>query len=413
MKDKSRSIAMALGIVVIFSLMAGCASLNPPTSEIAGNNGANGTASQVSSAFSGSYAMKTTEATLNNPEITGTLISITWQKIQPCKKGTKGTSCEEGDYDWSQIDKELKLAKAAGKQVTLNIQAGGAQTPDWVRNIKGVQLISFLDTNKFRKSSCDTFSMPVYWDPVFLEKKRALIAELGKRYGSNPDIRGVMIQSVQTFANDWYLPRMQSTREVCPGNPDENQIAKWIEIGYSTEKMYGAGKETIDAWATAFPKKALNYPIHRTDEQLDSTPSELTEKIVDYGYGAYPDRFFVQVNTLKTSTPFATDKKITQAGPDDSADDYYILQILTRHPNHIGFQMAAAATNGPLSKDEGGDGCRQNNGENPCDPKTVLQNSVEIALSYKPAYIEFWQEDAENPELQDVLKYANQGIAGG
>jgi hypothetical protein len=105
---------------------------------------------------------------------------------------------------------------------------------------------------------------------------------------------------------------------------------------------------------------------------------------------------------LKTDTPYTDDARITGAKPEDNSHDYYIMQLLSRHPNQIGLQMLAAATNGPDV-----DNCRQNGSVEPCDPKTVLQKSADIALSYKPAYMEYWYEDAENPVLQDVLKSAN------
>jgi hypothetical protein len=419
MKEKLRrkniKTTIGLGTVAIFTIITGYSLFNCGIDEIpkgiAANEKSSGNASQSVAGPNGSYSMKTTATALNNPGVTGTIIYIPWQKIKPCKAGTSGTDpnnkpCQEGDYNWAEIDKELNLAEAVGKPVTLDIQAGGKQVPDWLRNTAGIQLIDFLDTNSYRASNCTRFSMPVYWDPIFLGKKKEFISDLGKKYGSNSNIKGMMVQFVQTFANDWYLPRLLSTQNACPEDEDENQIQKWIDVGYSTDKMYNAGKETIDAWANAFPGKALKHPIHRTDKRLDSTPAELAEKIINYGYSKYPDRFYAQLNTLKTDTLCASDAKITGAKPENNSQDYYIMRMLSQHPNQIGLQMLAAATNGPSV-----DNCRQNGGAEPCDPETVLQKSVDVALSYKPAYIEYWHEDAENPDLQDVLKYANSKMA--
>jgi hypothetical protein len=66
--------------------------------------------------------------------------------------------------------------------------------------------------------------------------------------------------------------------------------------------------------------------------------------------------------------------------------------------------MLAAASNGQK------DNCRQNGKESPCDPHRVLLDSVKAGLSYKPRYLEYWREDVENKDLQDILQLANAGM---
>ena len=79
----------------------------------------------------------------------------------------------EGMYDWSYFDSEITKVAKAGKKVLLRISSGGKNTPEWVFDA-GVQTFSFVDpqTNA-------TITVPVWWDPIFLEKKRNFIAAMG------------------------------------------------------------------------------------------------------------------------------------------------------------------------------------------------------------------------------------------
>jgi len=345
----------------------------------------------------GSYSNSVTDATFQNPFIAGAMLTISWRQIQ---------RTNANEYDWSKVDEQLDNATSAGKDVTLVLHAGGLHTPDWVKNTPGVQLITIIDTSNIYndKTYCQPITIPVFWDSVFLELKKNYIVEAGKRYGANPNVSGVMVSFANFITSDWNVPHdIDETGQKC--GVKFNQIRDWKAAGYTTEKMFIAGKETIDAWAAAFPGKALKLPIHPTHKNLednkDGTPataSKLAEKIIKYGYQEYPDRFYAQVNTLNAGTPYATQSRTRKAGPNT---DEYVLKLLRNYPNRIGFQMLAAASNGDK------DNCRQNGGISPCVPYNVLFNSVRAGLSYKPRYLEFWSEDAENQDLYNVFKIAN------
>ena len=335
----------------------------------------------------GSFSNNTTVRALYNARVTGSMIAVNWKVIEP----------SEGNFDWSQVDIALKRAKKAHKPVTLNLMAGGANTPDWVKGTPGIELISVLDTNSFHSGYCRRVSIPLFWDEIFLAKKLRLIARAGSKYGNNPDVLGVMVSFANAFTNDWSVPT--TVGSYC--GKEINHVKAWLNKGYTTEKMFDAGKRTIDAWAEAFPGKALKLPIRMTHKSLDGTASNLADKIIGYGYATYPDRFYAQINSLRTSTPYASSSKVTKADPNS---DESILKLLTQHPNHIGLQMLASAYNGKK------DNCRQNAGVSPCPPYEVLMESVERGLSYSPAYIEYWHEDLERKDLQGILEYANNGM---
>jgi hypothetical protein len=335
----------------------------------------------------GSFSNRVTAEALQNPQVTGAIIAVDWRVI----------SKSQGTFNWSAVDTALRQAKKAHKSVMLSLVAGGASTPDWVKKMPGVKLIYIVDTNEYHKTYCRRVSMPVFWNEAFLREKESFIAEAGKKYGNNPNVLGVTVSFANAFTNDWFVPH--EVGRFCGRNID--QVRDWLNRGYTTDKMVDAGKRTIDAWARAFPIKTLRLPIQMTDEHLDGTASNLAERIIDYAYAAYPDTFYAQLNSLNAATPYANSSQVINADPNTYG---YILKLMTQHPEHIGLQMLAAASNGSL------DNCRQNAGVNPCPAHDVLLESVERGLSYKPAYIEYWREDVENKDLQDVLEYANHGM---
>jgi hypothetical protein len=345
----------------------------------------------------GSYSNRVTDAALQNPFVNGVMVAISWRQIQR----NSGEA-----FDWSKVDEQLDKATSAGKDVTLVLHAGGQHTPDWVKSTPGVQLITIIDTSNIYndKTYCQPITIPVFWDSVFLELKKEFIVEAGKRYGANPIVSGVMVSFANFITSDWNVPHdIDATGQKC--GVKFNQIRDWKNAKYTTEKMFTAGKKTIDAWAAAFPGKALKLPIHPTHKNLeddkDGTPataSKLAEKIIKYGYETYPERFYAQLNTLNARTPYAAQLKISRAGPNT---DEYILKLLRSYPNRIGLQMLAAASDGY------NDNCRLNGSISPCHPYNVLLNSVRAGLSYKPRYLEFWCEDAENQDLYNVFKFVD------
>ena len=329
--------------------------------------------------LSGNFSTAPTSASLSNPEIAGILLTKDWADMEP----------EEGKYNWTSLDFGIQKIINSGKSVSLNIMAGGARTPDWVK--AGSQLFSFIDTNKFHPTYGQVLEMPVYWDPVFLQKKKnfinALSNHIRQKFGAGA-VKGVMVSFVASINNDMHVPH------------DSSDISNWKAAGYTTERMLEAGKETISAWAGAFPRASLKLPIAPTHKDLDGNSTNMAESIVNWAYSEYPDRFFAQVNGFSAQTPRADDPAVRNAVPGTMN---YFLKLLLNRPQ-MGLQMLASASLGAS------DGCRQNGYISPCLPYDVLLESVARALSYGPSFIEYWSQDADNPELRTALKTAREGM---
>ena len=319
--------------------------------------------------------------------VDGVMIYASWSEIEP----------SEGFFIWGSTDDQINNAVNSGKKVVLNLMASGINTPDWVMSLPGVQLFNFVDINQYHKTYCQELTMPVFWDPIFLEKKKNFIWVAGERYAANDSILGVMVSFCNPILGDWWVPH--EVGYFC--GQDSNKVQDWLTAGYTTEKMLNAGKETIDTWATSFPNKMLKLPVSVTHRGLDGNATNLAELIMNYAYSQYPDRFFAQSNGLSSKTLYSNDPAVINAFPGDPT---YLYKLLLYRSPQIGLQMLSSASNGVE------DNCRLNGGDSPCPPYDVLFGVVDIGLSYNPHYIECSHADAENPELQPILDYIKENL---
>ena len=186
---------------------------------------------------------------LNNTDIVGLDIGNQWQDIETT----------EGVYDWSSIDTQLAQAEAHGKQVVLGIVSGGINVPDWLlTNYPDIQTFTFIDTNPYHPTYGQPLTIPVFWDPIFLAKKIALIQAAGAHYASHSSIAVVSCAFANATTADWNIP-----------NAPED-IANWQAAGYTTELMVNAGQMIIDATMAAFPNQNVVMPIDRNSSRSRS-----------------------------------------------------------------------------------------------------------------------------------------------
>lgn len=283
----------------------------------------------------GIYANRVTDAVLKNPYVEGVLLSVRWRNIEPSR----------GKYNWDALDSRINVIAKAGKSVVLNVMTCGVSVPDWIINDPEVETFEFVDLMKYHPTYGKVFKVPLYWDEKYLSEKQKFINKLGERYANNPAVGGVMVSFVGTFTNDWYIPRDRYEKGDCLA---EQEL---LDKGYSTDRMFEVGKRTIDIWANAFPKQALKLPIGKSIAEGNNTITTLAEKVLDYAYSKYPDRFYAQINALSTIIPKANSSKVQNATPDSI---FYLLKLLSQHPRHIGFQMISSVTKDPERVDNAG-----------------------------------------------------------
>ena len=179
---------------------------------------------------------------LNDPRIVGLDLVDIWADIETT----------EGVYDWSYMDSELAKAEAHGKQVVLGVVSGGINIPDWLlTNYPDIQTFTFIDENQYHSTYGQPLTIPVFWDPIFLAKKIALIQAAGAHFASHSSIVLVNCAFANATTADWNIP----------GEPPD--LLNWQQAGYTTDLMVNAGEMIIGRHDGCFPKPERRYG-HRT-----------------------------------------------------------------------------------------------------------------------------------------------------
>jgi hypothetical protein len=300
-------------------------------------------------------------AVLANPSVTGVSIRYGWADLEPT----------EGVFNWAFLDSEVARATAGGKQVSLRILTQ-SDKPAWVTTAvsnAGGNFFTFMD------DSVQT-TIPVFWDPTYLAKKKAMIAALGVHFTSNPTVTIVTASFANANSEDWSVPHTA---------PD---IANWFAVGYSTSKMLDAGKQIIDAAMTAFPNQYVALAIGGDGHvgatgNLDPTATYVAANAIATANVSWPGRLIAQINSLSTFNPVAP-------GEVDSA-----WNLLWNSQPNVAGQMVYQCVNDPTYRVNGGV---------PIDPAAALTLSVNKGASYGMNYIEIYQTDVIN--LPTVITYA-------
>src|SRR5882724_603989 len=301
---------------------------------------------------------------LNDSRIVGLDLGDQWPDIE----------ATEGVYDFSSIDSELAKAEAHGKKVVLGIASGGVNVPDWLLADPDVQTFSFIDNNPYHSTYGQELTIPVFWDPIFLAKKIALIQAAGAHFAAHSNIVVVACSFANATTGDWNIPDAPA------------DIANWLAAGYTTELMVNAGEMIVDATMAAFPNQNVTMPIGRGAGNLDPTQDYLAETVVDYATTRY-GRFITTKFSLAATTP-------------DPAIDTSLMnwQVLFDQCPNVAGQMLWKVS---------GDTTYRMNGGVPGNPATILLNAITIGALYGTQYQEIYEVDLEDLTLSSVITTAN------
>jgi hypothetical protein len=223
---------------------------------------------QTDSSGHGVYVLNSMEEAfksgfLSSSTIRGISPRIKWSTVEP----------SEGRYNWSYLDSVFQDATRSNKTVILRVHPG-TSSPEWVYQAGAKRL----------KRPGFPGSMPAPWDPIYLTKWTNFVKVLGQRYGGNSSLYIVGIAGPTMGSIEFHLLGPK---------------AEWERAGYTPAKVLDAWKTCIDAFAQAFPNKAIALNI--TFQILGDR--QLPEQIVEYGLNTYKNRVFIQGNWLSVDTP--------------------------------------------------------------------------------------------------------------
>jgi hypothetical protein len=311
----------------------------------------------------------------SDPDVDGISMRQMWADLEPA----------EGVYDWSYLDYVIARAAAAGKPVLLRVGTGGGDIalgggcPTWVMDAVAAEPLppsqKFYTFNHNGRS----VTIAVFWDPVWLAKKTAMITALGARYSSNPAVKIVGASFANAISNDWNVPHTPPA------------VAAWFAAGYTTQKMLDAGATIIDATMAAFPNQYVTLAVGANGHtgqgpNLDPDANYVARNAVLNARASWPGRLIVQKESLATFIP---------AAPGTGTP----WELLWNSRPDVAGQM--------LDSCYGDTTYRVNHGV-PIDPSLALTNSVDKGVAYGMKYIEIYRRDVLN--LLDATHYAHTAL---
>jgi len=296
---------------------------------------------------------------LLNPDVDGISLRQFWATIEPT----------EGVFDFSYLDSTIANCASHGKQVLVRIGTMSGR-PAWVDDAvrqNGGEFFTFSD------GGVQT-TIPVFWDPTFLAKKKAFIAALGAHLTNNPTITIVVASFANATSEDWNVPH----------TPD--LIPQWLELGYTTALMVDAGAQLIGATMNAFPNQFVTLAEGGNGNVLDGPDGEtlVARTAIDNARALYPGRLIVQRNSLSTCIP------------DPPGDLNSVWNVLWTSRPDVAAQMVFQCF---------GDSTYTVNCGVPIDPALALMHAVDRGVQYEVNYIEIYQTDVRN--LPTAITYAH------
>jgi hypothetical protein len=300
---------------------------------------------------------------LDDPNVDGVTVRLNWADLEPI----------EGQYDFSYLDTTLASVNAAGKKALLRIMTQGGK-PAWVTTaVKNAGGLFFSFTSKGKQTS-----IPVFWDPTFLAKKVAMIQALGAHLTNTPGLAIVVASFANASSEDWNVPHTST------------DIAQWQRLGYTSDKLVGAGHTIIDATMAAFPNQFVTLAVAGNGTKLDKPNPDPTyyvaTTVINDERALWPGRLIVQKNDLSTFIP-------VYPGTDT------IYDIMTDSVPDIAGQMLFQCY---------GDSTYKVNKGIPIDPALALTLSINNGLAYGEKYIEIYQVDVV--QMPDVIAYAHDAL---
>lgn len=323
--------------------------------------------------------------TLSQSGIAGIVLGAEWDDIE-------GTA--EGAFDWSKLDQRVAEASAQNLAVSLNVIPSLMTAPQWLKDNPAVQAIDILFVNPFRPAqNCKIQHVPVYWDPIYQEKRHNLIRAAGQRYANNPSVVSVPVPVVNFKFEEMRIFDRKGNVAEC--NVKVDQVKQWQDAGYTTDKMFAAAQATFDVVAAAFPTQMLKIAVNPMSGKLDGSDWTLPRRILDDAFGKQPSRVVAGTLGAKANLPEANDPNLA-AIPENKFE--FVFNVLKPRIPRLILQSAGAASNGPTDK------CRQNGGVEPCPVAEVNREYLRRASTYKPIAIEIWGIDAQNAGLAADIK---------
>lgn len=192
----------------------------------------------------------------------------TWEQLEP----------SEGVYNWTYLDALQAQANQWGYQWEITIGCG-VDFPSWV-TAAGAQTVTVHDNN----GSAVTICVP--WDLVFQAKWQSMIAALGARYDSDPNLRMVQMTGCGRQGECFFCSNTVSSDYA------------WLQANGGANAWITAAETIASFYFTAFPTTALCYstgsPLPNTVDPNNTTMGAVIANLyASHGIGR-PAQFYAR-----------------------------------------------------------------------------------------------------------------------
>ncbi len=190
----------------------------------------NGTATEAAStsSFRGIYEFAGNNSATDdtNPSLSGVVLNYYWSQIEP----------QKGVFAWSVIDAAMAPWIGAHKKIILRISTAGASS--WNPPYSGNGTPAWVFADGARSVSDNGETLPVYWDPAYLNDYSSFVQSMAQHFDGNPNLAFIE-------------PGVGMGGETIPEfSPSPSGIAAWSADGYS-DAVWLNTVETISSFFEA------------------------------------------------------------------------------------------------------------------------------------------------------------------
>jgi hypothetical protein len=244
----------------------------------------------------------------------------------------------------------------------------GAFTPQWA--LQGVQTAQFVVDYGFMQGTNVTLPLP--WDATYLSRWFEFVRVLGQRYDANPAVVNVPAAGPTSISEEMSLPK------------DPAAVAKWKQLGYTLKKYEGAWQQALAAYVQSFPTTQISLTFYPGLPIPDASAETATRvDLANFAFTHYGRSVAFQENGLSAR----------KASP---ALGYDLVQQYSAKTT-VGFEMGTSGTEKPERM--GG-----------TTAASALQASVALGLKAGVQFLEIYEKDALNPDLQSILADAHSAL---
>lgn len=197
-----------------------------------------------------------TTGILQNENVEWIVIRAPWLVLEPLK----------GQYDFSLISENIRLAKQFGKKVRLNI-SGGYNSPDWLK--LEVPTVNYTKPVQSDDDGKDV-KVPVLWNAKYQTYYSQLITKVA-----------------ETFKADIHSVALCGFDQACGFSlgPTEEAEPKWKEEGFTHDKYLNTIRWAVKLYADSFKSQTLLFYFGSTFDEPTIAQEAIQEAVISYGKG--------------------------------------------------------------------------------------------------------------------------------